>query len=55
MDSNKFPEPEAFQPERWLNDGKRLDKYQVSFGKGSRQCIGMKLANFPYFPKIQFQ
>ncbi|KAJ0344066.1 hypothetical protein KNSL1_009713 [Colletotrichum chrysophilum] len=40
-----FPEPQTFKPERWLEAerrGKRLDKYLVSFGKGSRQCLGMK-------------
>ncbi|KAF4913756.1 Cytochrome P450 monooxygenase sdnE [Colletotrichum fructicola] len=42
-----FPEPQTFKPERWLEAerrGKRLDKYLVSFGKGSRQCLGMNLA-----------
>ncbi|KAK3693065.1 cytochrome P450 [Podospora appendiculata] len=42
-----FPNPTAFRPERWLapeNEGKQLDKYLVSFGKGSRQCLGMNLA-----------
>jgi cytochrome P450 len=44
-DPSIFPNPTLFRPERWLepeNDGKRLDKYLVSFGKGSRQCLGMK-------------
>ena len=41
-----FPEPLKFKPERWLE--KRppgtspLDRYLVSFSKGSRQCVGMK-------------
>jgi len=41
-----FPEPEVFRPERWLDkNGKlstSLDKYLVAFGKGSRQCLGIK-------------
>jgi cytochrome P450 len=43
-DSSIWPEPERFVPERWLNSAKakNLDKYLVSFTKGSRQCIGMQ-------------
>jgi cytochrome P450 len=39
-----FPEPFTFNPERWLNN-KGLEKYLVSFTKGSRQCIGINLAH----------
>jgi cytochrome P450 len=42
MDPNIFPEPACFRPDRWLQDGKRLARFQVSFNKGSRQCIGIK-------------
>lgn len=41
-DPTIFPEPKVFRPERWLEDGEGLRKYQVSFNLGSRQCIGMK-------------
>ncbi|GES60363.1 cytochrome P450 [Aspergillus terreus] len=42
---NLFPDPEAFKPERWLGDqGKALDRWQVAFSKGSRQCVGSSLA-----------
>jgi hypothetical protein len=44
-DPTIFPEPEKFDPERWIrasNDGTNLKKYMVSFNKGSRQCLGMK-------------
>jgi cytochrome P450 len=45
MNPHIFPEPETFRPERWLdNGGKRLERYLVSFGKGSRQCLGINLA-----------
>ena len=38
-----FPSPEKFDPERWLHSsGARLDKYLLSFSKGSRQCLGIK-------------
>lgn len=42
MHADIFPEPTEFRPERWLQGGKKLDKYLVSFGKGTRQCLGMK-------------
>jgi cytochrome P450 len=46
MNPALFPDPTAFKPERWLGlDGKRhhdLDKYILSFSKGTRQCVGIK-------------
>ncbi|KAJ5788009.1 benzoate 4-monooxygenase cytochrome p450 [Penicillium paradoxum] len=41
-----FPEPNKFDPGRWLDpaESNRLQRYLVSFGKDSRQCIGMPLA-----------
>ncbi|KAJ2981915.1 hypothetical protein NQ176_g1730 [Zarea fungicola] len=40
-----FPDSSRFIPERWVGDkGKKLDKYNVGFGKGSRVCIGMPQA-----------
>jgi len=44
MNPTIFPDPETFDPERWLDKEKRLDRYLVSFGKGSRQCLGINLA-----------
>lgn len=41
-----FPNSYEFDPTRWINSqGGRnigLEKYLMSFGKGGRQCIGMK-------------
>ena len=34
-----FPKPDEFRPERWLEDP-TLDKYLLSFSKGSRMCLG---------------
>ncbi|GLI81039.1 hypothetical protein PoHVEF18_009408 [Penicillium ochrochloron] len=45
MDPNIFPDPHAFDPERWTRaaaKGERLDRYLVNFSKGSRICLGMK-------------
>jgi cytochrome P450 len=38
-----FPESFRFDPNRWINNP-GLDRYLVSFGKGTRQCLGMNLA-----------
>lgn len=40
-----YPDSKVFRPERWLGpEGKALDKYLVSFSKGSRNCLGMNLS-----------
>ncbi|PGH05277.1 hypothetical protein GX51_02998 [Blastomyces parvus] len=41
-----FPDSHKFVPERWLDleERKRLERYLVSFGKGSRRCVGQRLA-----------
>ncbi|KAL6240925.1 hypothetical protein RBB50_012184 [Rhinocladiella similis] len=47
MDSTIFPNPETYDPDRWLRaaeEGFRLDRYFVSFSKGSRMCVGINLA-----------
>lgn len=47
LNSEIFPRPEELVPERWIGhpkapDGSSLEQYFVSFGKGDRQCIGIK-------------
>jgi cytochrome P450 len=40
-----FPDPDRFDPERWITDGQvdnKLMKYLVSFTRGSRMCLGIK-------------
>ncbi|KAI0178062.1 putative cytochrome P450 [Pestalotiopsis sp. NC0098] len=43
-----FPDSHAFRPERWIDaagqKNLRLEKYMISFSRGSRQCLGMHLA-----------
>ncbi|KUJ06618.1 cytochrome P450 [Mollisia scopiformis] len=42
---NLFPQPENFDPLRWLGtNNKELDYWNVSFSKGPRRCLGMNLA-----------
>jgi cytochrome P450 len=38
-----FSDPHSFRPERWI-ENPRLDRFLVSFSKGSRQCLGINLA-----------
>ncbi|KAK4998302.1 hypothetical protein LTR66_002448 [Elasticomyces elasticus] len=45
LDPSIFPDPLRFRPDRWLDDGRALDKYLWSFSKGARQCLGMNLAH----------
>ncbi|KAK4069323.1 hypothetical protein Trihar35433_5902 [Trichoderma harzianum] len=44
--TSAFPDPDIFDPERWLDPegSSKQHKYLVAFGKDSRQCIGMPLA-----------
>jgi cytochrome P450 len=39
-----FPNPFAFNPDRWLED-KSLKNHQMAFSKGGRKCLGIELAN----------
>jgi len=38
-----FHDSKSFIPERWV-ENPRLDRYLISFSKGSRQCLGINLA-----------
>ena len=48
-DESIFPDSHRFIPDRWLGnakapDGRSLSSYMVSFGKGTRKCVGLQLA-----------
>jgi cytochrome P450 len=51
-----FPDSRSYVPERWLDpaERKRLEKYLVSFSKGSRQCIGIKYVIFASYLFLRF-
>lgn len=59
-DPDIFPNPTEFRPERWIDppktkDGSSLERYFVSFGKGSRSCLGIKYVHPPpFFFRIPF-
>ncbi|KAI4592711.1 hypothetical protein KJ359_010470 [Pestalotiopsis sp. 9143b] len=45
MDSDVYPEPYKFIPERWIGDvDPRVNRNFVPFVKGSRNCLGFNLA-----------
>jgi cytochrome P450 len=53
-DEEIFPRSHEFIPERWLDDPKTkdgvpLDRYMVSFGRGTRSCLGITYVNL-YLP-----
>ncbi|KAI3321419.1 cytochrome P450 [Xylariaceae sp. AK1471] len=55
MDPEIFPDPTVFRPERWVeaaDQGIRLDRYLVLFGKGSRQCAGINLARAEIYEMV---
>ncbi|KAF2183530.1 cytochrome P450 [Zopfia rhizophila CBS 207.26] len=48
-DEEIFPESRTYIPERWLGepktrDGIPLERFMVSFGRGTRSCLGINLA-----------
>ena len=48
-DETLFPSSHTFTPERWLDDPKThdgipLERFMVSFGRGTRACLGINLA-----------
>ena len=50
-----FPDHRAFKPERWLpleTEGQRLLKYLVSFGAGSRSCVGRELGKAEFLTTL---
>ncbi|KAL6251945.1 hypothetical protein RBB50_002155 [Rhinocladiella similis] len=45
FDSEVFPSPESFLPERWLGpDANQLESKMIAFSRGPRSCIGINLA-----------
>ena len=43
-DESIYPNPDAFDPERWMDPERkrRLEKYFFPFSRGTRNCLGMK-------------
>ena len=53
MDSDSFPEPEQFRPERWLRGHEQRHTAHsfanLPFGHGARSCIGQRFARLELF------
>ncbi|KAJ5724708.1 hypothetical protein N7493_006436 [Penicillium malachiteum] len=45
-DASIFPNPEGFQPQRWLDleERKRMEPYFIPFSTGARGCIGRNIS-----------
>ncbi|KEZ42082.1 hypothetical protein SAPIO_CDS6308 [Scedosporium apiospermum] len=43
-DPEVFPDPEVYNPDRWLNPGKEMKEMSRPFSYGPRNCIGRHLA-----------
>ncbi|KAL4913246.1 cytochrome P450 [Aspergillus aurantiobrunneus] len=43
-DPEIFPNPDSFDPDRWISPTKEMKDSLMPFGGGSRSCIGMHLA-----------
>ncbi|KAL9122679.1 MAG: hypothetical protein Q9187_000765 [Circinaria calcarea] len=43
LNPKAFADPHMFIPERWI-ENPRIDRYMLSFSKGTRICLGMNLA-----------
>ncbi|KAF3760962.1 cytochrome P450 [Cryphonectria parasitica EP155] len=43
-DPEVFPDPEKFDPSRWVNPTKEMKDLSMPFGGGSRICLGLHLA-----------
>lgn len=47
FDPKIFPEPHRYNPDRWIEAEEqrtRLDRYLVTFSKGTRACVGINVA-----------
>ena len=48
-----FSDPFTFRPERWIGpEAKELNKFLTPFGKGTRSCLGMHLAQAELYMTI---
>ena len=48
-DPETYPDPDVFNPERFLGEDQQPDPREVCFGLGKRSCPGMYLADSTIF------
>lgn len=51
-DPEMYPDPFAFNPERYLGDKPQRDPRRITFGFGRRLCPGINLAETSIFSSI---
>lgn len=49
LDRSVFPNPQKFEPERWLDPSPEMIRNSIAFGVGARQCIAQNLATAELF------
>jgi cytochrome P450 len=52
IDEQLFPDPETYEPMRWVIEGERnrvLEAWFQPFGRGTRRCLGIKYVFFVLF------
>ena len=56
-----YPDPEKFDPERFINEGSRKTRIHIPFAEGNRTCIGkrfyilFKVLRYPHKKAISGQ
>lgn len=56
QDTDYFPNPLEFDPERWLRDSaeaRRMEHAFIPFSKGSRSCVGIQYIPLPVNPGLK--
>lgn len=54
LDPSIYPEPLRFEPSRWADpeERRRLNRYLLPWGRGTRLCLGMELATIDLYLTI---
>lgn len=53
-DPKIFPDPYTFEPQRWIDEPSLKARYFLGFGRGSRVCLGINLANAELYLTIAY-
>jgi cytochrome P450 len=53
-DPTIFPEPYTFEPQRWIDNPSLRANYFLGFGRGTRVCLGINLANAELYLTVAY-
>lgn len=53
-DPTIFPDPYTFEPQRWIDDPSLKANYFLGFGRGTRVCLGINLANAELYLTVAY-